>query len=306
MIFGEGKIVEQENKNYCSRCGTELDGDKELCDRCATDEQTDETDTGNEFVTALKNYIGKNKDYYLKKWKLDSEGKPTKTLSMNWAGFFLTVFWAGYRKMYGLILIIFGVLMALDIIVYLADLPVNSSIGVVVSVIFGLNGNQLYYDKAKKAIEKSDGSQSSAKELQDAGGTSKLGILFTVAVFVVYIAISVFIIDPIFAGPPEVEFGLDSEDGEVIELTDRFEPFQEMHVASFFDDGEGGAFEILIEKEEEDSTTVYTQWEDEVPLDWPGMLNVIEAPDEEGTYILKVIKDGETSSEGTFEVENQE
>ncbi|HLR68320.1 MAG TPA: hypothetical protein VK105_14520, partial [Virgibacillus sp.] len=74
----------------------------------------------------------------------------------------------------------------------------------------------------------------------------------------------------------------------------------------FFDDGEGGAFEVLIEKEEEDSTTVYTQWEDEVPLDWPGMLNVIEAPDEEGTYILKVIKDGETSSEGTFEVENQE
>src|SRR5699024_2806054 len=187
MIFGEGKIVEQENKSYCSRCGTELDGDKEFCDRCATDEQTDETDTGNEFVTALKNYIGKNKDYYLKKWKLDSEGKPTKTLSMNWAGFFLTVFWAGYRKMYGLILIIFiivGVLLSLDIIVYLVDLPVNRSIGVVVSVIFGLNGNQLYYDKAKKAIEKSDGSQSSAKELQDAGGTSKLGILFTVAVFV--------------------------------------------------------------------------------------------------------------------------
>src|SRR5699024_12101678 len=92
----------------CSRCGTELVGDKEFCDRCTTDEQTDETDNGNEFVTALKNYIGKNKDYYLKKWKLDSEGKPTKTLSMNWAGFFLTVFWAGYRKMYGLILIIFG------------------------------------------------------------------------------------------------------------------------------------------------------------------------------------------------------
>src|SRR5699024_11536843 len=96
----------------------------------------------------------------------------------------------------------------------LSDILLNSFICVFVSVICGLKGNQLYYDKAKKAIEKSDGSQSSAKELQDAGGTSKLGILFTVAVFVVYIAISVFIIDPIFAGPPEVEFGLDSEDGE--------------------------------------------------------------------------------------------
>src|SRR5699024_11165209 len=146
----------------------------------------------------LKNYIGKNKDYYLKKWKLDSEGKPTKTLSMNWAGFFLTVFWAGYRKMYGLILIIFGDLLALDSIVYFADLTVSSGIGVVGRVIFGLNRNQLYYEKAKKAIEKSDGSQSPAKELQDAGGTSKLGLLFTVAVFVVYIAISVFSIDPIY------------------------------------------------------------------------------------------------------------
>ena len=102
MIFWEGKIVEQENKNYCSRCGTELDGDKELCDRCATDEQTDETDAGNEFVTALKNYIGKNKDYYLKKWKLDSEGKPTKTLSMNWAGFFLQYFGQDTEKCMGL------------------------------------------------------------------------------------------------------------------------------------------------------------------------------------------------------------
>lgn len=295
--------MEHEDKNYCSKCGTELNEETEVCDSCAENAKEDEADTENEFVSALKNYIGKNKDYYLNKWKLDSEGKPSKSISMNWAGFFLTFFWAGYRKMYGIVLIFLGLFILLDIIVHLADLPINSSVGVVISVVFGLNGNQLYYDKAKKAIDKDNESQGFDKDFQSSGGTSKWGILIVIALFILYIAISVFIIDPIFASPPEMEFGYDSADGEVVEVTDHFEPLQEMHVVYHFADEEGGAYEVIIEKEDGNSTSIYSQWEDEVPLDWPGVLGVIEAPGEEGNYILKVIKDGEVSTEGTFRVE---
>lgn len=303
--------METEDKAYCIECDGELEEDMEACPSCGATVQTAENDEKEEFENDLRSYIGKKADYYLDKWKLDSEGKPPKTTSMNWAAFFFPLFWAAYRKMYGIVFITLGAFLGIDIIMYVLErffdsfyIQSNTTIGIAVGVLFGLNGNYFYYKKAKQDIEKSKSSDPLATKdvLQKSGGTNGWNVFLMGLLIVVYAFISAFIIEPIIAGPPAVEFGYDSADGEIVDVTDHFSPLEEMHVVYFFADEQGGAFEVIIEKEEGDSSYVYNSWEDEVPADWPGVVSVMDAPAEEGSYIFKVIKDGDVSTKGTFEI----
>lgn len=297
--------MDEEKNHYCETCGAALTEGAEFCENCAANVNKQETE---EFIHSLENYVGKNSDYYFKKWKLGSDGQPSKKMSWNWVAFFFPYFWAGYRKMYSTLLLVYGLFLGLDVIMLLTNtysLQMNTNIGVVVGVVLALNGNQLYFDKAKKHISKHKemDSESKKKELQKAGGTSKIGILYSALLFMLYLLISVFIIDPILGNPEEVEFGKDSSDGYIEKVTDQFEPAEEMHVHFNFAEGEGGAYEIVLEKEEDDSTYVYDEWEDEAPADWPGAIEVWNVPAEEGTYTVKVIEDDEVSNQGTFTVE---
>lgn len=303
-----GLSLDEEKNNYCEKCGNGLTEGAEFCENCGANVNKYETEDTEKFIHSLEDYIGKNPDYYFKKWKLGSDGHPSKKISWNWVAFFFPYFWAGYRKMYSTLLLIYGLFLGLDIIMLLTNtdsLQMNTNIGLVVGVVLALNGNQLYFDKAKKQIinrEEMD-SETKKEELQKAGGTSKLGILYSVLLFILYLLISVFIVDPIFGNPEEIEFGKDSSDGYIEETTDQFEPAEEMHVHFNFADGEGGAYEIVLEKEEDDSTYVYDEWEDEAPADWPGAIEVWNVPAEEGNYTVKVIEDDEISTQGTFTVE---
>jgi hypothetical protein len=55
----------------------------------------------------VKRFIGKNSDYYLKKWS--SSKNPEKRSGMNWAAFFFNVIWLAYRKMYKYAFVYIGI-----------------------------------------------------------------------------------------------------------------------------------------------------------------------------------------------------
>lgn len=298
-----------KNKNYCLKCDTKIESNKQVCEDCASiDKQVDCNENHeSDFVTDLKKYVGKNNDYYLEKWRLSSGGITTKSISINWAGFFLTFFWAGYRKMYGIVLIVFGLFILLDVFAHIVDAPLYGYIGVLMSVFFGLIGNRMYYDKAKRDIAKRtvDFSHGSKDNFWNSGGTSKWGVLLVIGLSIMYLVINVFIIEPIFAEPPKVEFGNNSIDGEIIGITNSFEPLQEMHYAFNFADDKGGKYEVSIKKDEGDMFFIVDEWKDEVPLDCPGVSSEMNAPELEGFYIFTVKKYDEVSAEGFFRVEKQ-
>lgn len=131
-------------------------------------------------------FVGAEKwEYYSRKW---GQG-----LSWNWAAFFLSFFWLGYRKMYTYIFIILGLFLLYDIIIVLSgvDFGVDSTIGITVGVICGFLGNYLYLMHANKEIKRvteqpyaSD--EHVEDELQQRGGTSWLGVLSAFGLLIVY------------------------------------------------------------------------------------------------------------------------
>src|SRR5699024_2908490 len=174
----------------------------------------------------------------------------------------------------------------------MTDLQTTSSLGIAVGAAFGIGGNNLYYQKAKRAIEKSKRNDPSTykRDLEKKGGASAAHTFVGIALMLAYGIISIFVLEPLIVGTPDVAFGHDSANGEVIDTTNQFEPSEEMHIEFYFDDGKGGPFEVVIEKEEGDSSLVYENWEDEVPEDWSGVVSILEAPVDEGTYTLKIFK----------------
>src|SRR5699024_8519704 len=297
-------MVEKENSNYCASCGSKLTESTNYCENCGEYISNTDSEPDSTFKHSLKNYIGKNDEFYFKKWNLNENGEPSKRVSTNWAGFFLTFMWAGYRKMYGTLFIMFGAFLVLDIIMLLIDtdsIQINNSIGIVISVMFLLNGNLLYYEKAKKQINKNKSlsPEEATAELKKNGGTSKLGVLFAIGMFILYLIVSVFIIEPEF-GNTDSEFGKDSADNMIREANEKFEPEEEIHFAYIFDEQEGGAYKIVVE--DDDSTEVFDEWESEAPQDWPGAIEIMNAPSDEGAYRVKLVEEGDVTSEGTFTV----
>src|SRR5699024_8430126 len=112
--------------------------------------------------------------------------------------------------------------------------------------------------KAKKQINKNKSlsPEEATAELKKNGGTSKLGVLFAIGMFILYLIVSVFIIEPVF-GNTDIEFGKDSADNMIQEATDKFEPQEEIHVGYVFEEEEGGAGKIVVG--EGDSTEVFDQ-----------------------------------------------
>src|SRR5699024_12319696 len=97
--------------------------------------------------------------------------------------------WAGYRKMYVTLFIMFGAFLVIDIIMLLIDtdsIQINNSIGIVISVMFLLNGNLLYYEKAKKQINKNKSlsPEEATDELKKNGGTRKVGDIYTIEMMI--------------------------------------------------------------------------------------------------------------------------
>jgi hypothetical protein len=158
-----------------------------------------------EQVAALQSFVGPRAEFYLRKWAprlLDPSGET----GMNWAAFFLTAFWFGYRKMYAALAIFFGVVLLLTIllevvfvgILKLDVLPpgVNLIMNLMVSIVCGLCANSWYLAHAQRAINKAR-----AQGLEDEhlhfvlarqGGTSLLaafGLTFAAGIIIAAVVV---------------------------------------------------------------------------------------------------------------------
>jgi len=169
----------------------------------------------------LRFFIGEKKQhYYIRKW---SKG----VNSWNWAAFFFSLFWLGYRKMYKQVLLIIGVFLVIDLAVTLLGIDntiPNSVIGLASAFTFGITGNNFYRLHALKKIrEMMHGSiidpNLLQKEIQLSGGVSWKGVFTTLGLFVVYvsIAMTIFTFVPSINKTTETHYDIEFEVIELLE-----------------------------------------------------------------------------------------
>lgn len=140
----------------------------------------------------IKAFVGKNSNYYINKWSLLASSP--KKVNWNFAAFFLSIFWVGYRKMYTLLLTILGIFIVLDIFQALLNIDMDSALGYALSGAVGAAGNSLYLKHMNKKIAKIKAKylfgDDYYNELTKAGGPSWVGVAVSVAALIVYILIS--------------------------------------------------------------------------------------------------------------------
>ena len=138
-----------------------------------------------------RRFFGKKADYYLR--KRDKMAASNSNTSWNWAGFWLTYFWAFYRKMYALGGILFGLSALVSILGTFIDIMAHPAVSMAISLLYavfvGLVGNYMYLNHADKCL--AEARQMPPQE-QDAyiakkGGTS---IGPVILVFVVVLILS--------------------------------------------------------------------------------------------------------------------
>lgn len=173
----------------CPQCGTVANESDRICGNCGIDishsSQLEQSDA------LLKAYVGERKqDYYFEKWGIGNKQ------TWNWAAFFLSFFWLGYRKMYKFIIYFLLAFIVIDMIVYFSNYHldvVNKYVGLAVAVALGISGNLLYKDHAQKEIEKIKATSSEEQILEmtkKRGGTSWGGVWIALGLLIAYAIIS--------------------------------------------------------------------------------------------------------------------
>lgn len=154
----------------------------------------------------LRAFVGPKADYYLKRWGPLIEGWG-RGAGANWAAFFLSGLWFGYRKMYKATAILYGVILFETIaeevlFVGLLELPEAPAIfsrlaGLAITVSCAGYGNRWYLAHAKRIISEigmeDEDPEARLREIARRGGTSILAsfgcfLLFAISVFAVGIA----------------------------------------------------------------------------------------------------------------------
>ena len=101
----------------------------------------------NEQLNILSLFIQKNQDFYEKKFKKMEE--TGKSISWNWAAFFMGIYWMIYRKMY------FKAAAFLLLNIIATNTPhIGIYLNTAVLVGIGIFGNALYLDHVEEKIEK--------------------------------------------------------------------------------------------------------------------------------------------------------
>ena len=133
----------------------------------------------------IRLYVQKNADYYIAKWKLmaSSESK----ISWNWAAFFFTANWLGYRKMY-LYAFIYILLNLATLVPF-----VGFILWIILWVGIGIYGNYLYgqktYENLVKLKSEYPDQEIFKQMLVKNGGTSVLGVILVILMGIVIYAI---------------------------------------------------------------------------------------------------------------------
>ncbi|MBM7716127.1 uncharacterized protein YacL [Bacillus thermophilus] len=145
--------------------------------------------------TALEAFVGRNIEYYEEKWKNE--------YSWNWAAFFLTFLWLGYRKMYGVIFGFVGLNLLIDFILYFVTHEIYSTTSstimsiiffIIPSTVLGYTGNYFYKRQAEKNIiylnKLNYDTSESMSELRKKGGVSSIGLMLAIKIMMMYYFLS--------------------------------------------------------------------------------------------------------------------
>ena len=140
-----------------------------------------------------KAFIGKKADYYIEKWSLME--KACSKISWNWGAFLLGLLWMLYRKMYFYSLIVLGIAIGQGIITELSGLGKFFDLWLVliISLLFGLFGNYLYYIHTKSKIlkiKRTAKEELLVAELVRKGGTTWAAPIIFVFMYLLIIIIS--------------------------------------------------------------------------------------------------------------------
>jgi len=140
-------------------------------------------------------FIGKEADYYFKKWQPILEGQG-QWAGFNWAAFFLTDLWLAYRKMYKAIFVYYGAKIAGGVLLgaiigkHIDSRILEILVGLVAGIVCGVFGNIWYLSRTLKVVNeiRSQGLQEEAyfQSLSKFGGTNirlSIGLLILVIVF---------------------------------------------------------------------------------------------------------------------------
>lgn len=150
----------------------------------------------------VKAFVGPKADYYLRSWQqaLGGDGRAT---GFNRAAILLSGLWLPYRKMYRIAMVFFGVLLLESLLegfmarVLGIHIPaaVGQVVGLMAAVVCGVLGNQWYLSHAKKVIAdvRSRGlpEEEYLRVLAERGGTTLLGSLAALALFVIVVFVAV-------------------------------------------------------------------------------------------------------------------
>ncbi|MCC3868163.1 DUF2628 domain-containing protein [Terrisporobacter mayombei] len=118
-------------------------------------------------VNELNLFIQKNQNFYEEKFrKMDDSGK---SISWNWAAFFMGIYWMIYRKMYFKA----GAFFILSLVA--SSTPyIGGILNLAVLIGIGIYANALYQDQIRVNMEKTKGLLPEAKEIiaKKRGGTN--------------------------------------------------------------------------------------------------------------------------------------
>ncbi len=135
----------------CTKCATQLMEKDQFCRICGTAASAKSKVESTTLVDddSLRLFIGKNYEYFQKKWKLNNS-----KISWSWSAFFGGVSWMAYRKMYLYSWIFIGVATFVTIIQSVFNLSESTShsIDIAFWMTPALSGNLWYKHHVKKMI----------------------------------------------------------------------------------------------------------------------------------------------------------
>jgi tetratricopeptide (TPR) repeat protein len=166
-------------------------------------ETTGETQISKSAEEELIAYVGPGWEHYLDAWKPAITGVG-KIGSFNIGGFFFSVLWLCYRKMYQYAILFFGIIFCTTIASVLFQelsgkaVPrlLNSGMGIVFAIIIGAFGDRWYFTKAKRSISqvqsKGVSQEESLRLIAKRGGKSIWAALGCLILFSGILMLSVF------------------------------------------------------------------------------------------------------------------
>ena len=138
----------------------------------------------------IRLFVQKNADYYIAKWKVMAASG--SKVSWNWAAFFFTSLWFGYRKMflYAFIYILLNLVSFIPILGFI--------VWIVLWVGMGMFGNYFYAKKTYEALlvlkQAYPGETEFKNMVAKEGGTSIFGVIVVIVMaLAIYISLLIFL-----------------------------------------------------------------------------------------------------------------